>query len=202
MDARRATQDLELIRSLMERTVQYQLLTARAGLAAGSLAGMGALTFCYLDAGNPWIFATVWAVVFVGSLLITSIASAQRSLERGEPVWSRQARAVLLALAPALFTALVLTIYFFARGEHLWLPGMWMLCYGLGALATSTYAPRPIRWLGVASLAFGAVTLALGPDWAVLMMGLVFGLGHIGLGLALLAVERRETTLRLVRSVA
>lgn len=202
MDARRATQDLELIRSLMERTVQYQLLTARAGLAAGSLAGLGTLTFCYLDAGNPWIFATVWAVVFVGSLLITSIASAQRSLERGEPVWSRQARAVLLALAPALFTALVLTIYFFARGEHLWLPGMWMLCYGLGALATSTYAPRPIRWLGVASLALGAVTLALGPDWAVLMMGLVFGLGHIGLGLALLAVERRETTLRLVRSVA
>jgi hypothetical protein len=26
----------------------------------------------------------------------------------------------------------VLTAFFFARGEHLWLPGVWMLCYGQG----------------------------------------------------------------------
>ena len=34
MDARQATRTLEVIRTLMERTCQYQLLTARAGLAA------------------------------------------------------------------------------------------------------------------------------------------------------------------------
>jgi hypothetical protein len=66
-----------------------------------------------------------------------------------------------------------------------------MLCYGQGALATSTYAPAPIRWLGAASLLAGGATLWLGPDWAILMMGVVFGLGHIGLGLALLLAERR-----------
>ncbi len=37
MDARQATRTLEVIRTLMERTCQYQLLTARASLAAGSL---------------------------------------------------------------------------------------------------------------------------------------------------------------------
>jgi hypothetical protein len=36
MDARQAAYNLEVIRTLMERTCQYQLLTARAGLAAGS----------------------------------------------------------------------------------------------------------------------------------------------------------------------
>lgn len=204
MDARQAAQNLELIRSLMERTVQYQLLTARAGLAAGSLALLGSLSFLFLDAADPWQFGAVWGVVFAGALLITSVGSAMRSVERGEPVWSRQARAVLLGLAPALFAALVLTVYFFGRGgaEHLWLPGIWMLCYGQGALATSTYAPRPIHGLGMASLALGAVTLFLGPAWAVLMMGVAFGLGHIGLGVALLAAERRENALRLYRSVA
>ena len=50
MDARRAAQNLEVIRTLMERTTQYQLLTARAGLAAGTLAGAGALLFLVLDA--------------------------------------------------------------------------------------------------------------------------------------------------------
>ena len=47
MDAQQAARNLEVIRTLMERTCQYQLLTARAGLVAGSLAGVGALAFLY-----------------------------------------------------------------------------------------------------------------------------------------------------------
>ena len=204
MDHRQAAQNLELIRTLMERTTQYQLLTARAGLAAGSLAGAGALAFLLpgLNASNPWHFGTVWAVVFAGSLIATCIGTVLRSRERGERVWSRPARAVLLALTPSLAAALVLSVFFFARGEQLWLPGIWMLCYGQGALATAAYAPAPIRSLGVAALAAGAVTLWLGPAWAVLMMGLVFGIGHIGLGVALLVAERRQGTVRLHRWVA
>jgi hypothetical protein len=202
MDAVQAARNLELIRTLMERTTQYQLLTARAGLAAGILAGLGALAFLFLDPADPGEFGVVWALVFAGSLLATGIGTVLRSRERGERVWSRQARAVLQALAPALFAALVLTAFFFGRGEHLWLPGVWMLCYGQGALATAAYAPAPIRSLGITALVLGGVTLALGPAWATWMMGLVFGLGHIGLGLALLAAERRQGLVRLHRSVA
>lgn len=202
MDARQAARNLEVIRTLMERTCQYQLLTARAGLVAGSLAGAAALTFLVLDAGDPWQFGAVWALVFVGSVMATITGTVLRSRERGEPVWSRQARTVVLALAPSLFAALVLSVFFFARGEHLWLPGVWMLCYAQGALATAAYAPAPIRGLGVAGLLLGAATLWLGPAWAVLMMGLVFGLGHVVLGAALLVAERREGFVRLHRSVA
>jgi hypothetical protein len=202
MDARQAARNLEVIRTLMERTCQYQLLTARAALAAGSLAGAGALLAAYLGPADPWLFGSVWACVFAGSLLATCVGTVLRGRRRGEPVWSRQARTVLLALAPALFTALALSVFFFARGEHLWLPGVWMLCYGQGALATAAYAPAPIRWLGGTVLLLGAVTLWLGPEWAVLMMGLVFGLGHVGLGSALLVIERRQSAVRLHRSVA
>jgi hypothetical protein len=202
MDPRQAAQNLELIRTLMERTVQYQLLTARAGLAAGCLACTGALLFTVLDKDNPWLFGVVWAAVFAGSLLATLVGTVLRSRERGERLWSRQARAVLLALAPSLFAALALSAFYFMRGEHLWLPGIWMLCYGQGALATASYAPAPIRGLGLAALLMGSLTLWLGPTWSVFMMGLVFGLGHIGLGAALLVAERREFTIRLHRSVA
>src|SRR5262249_27926222 len=163
MDARQAAQNLELIRTLMERTTQYQLLTARAGLAAGCLAGAGALAFTVLDYHNPWHFGGVWALVFVGSVLATCIGTVLRGRERGERVWSRQARAVLLALAPSVFAALVLSVFFFRLGEEyfLWLPGVWMLCYGQGALATAAFAPAPIRFLGITALLFGAVTLWL-----------------------------------------
>jgi hypothetical protein len=202
MNARQAGRNLEVIRTLMERTCQYQLLTARAGLAAGSLAGVGALTFLLLDARDPAHFGVVWGLVFLGSCLATVVGTVLRGRQRGEQVWSRPARAVLLALAPSLFVALALSVLFFAWGQHLWLPGIWMLCYGQGALATSTYAPSPIRWMGLTVLLLGSVTLALGPSAAVPMMGIVFGLGHMGLGTALLIAERRETGLRLHRSVA
>ena len=161
-----------------------------------------AAAFLVLDADNPWHFGSIWAGVFAGSVLATCLGTILRSRERGEQVWSRQARTVLLALVPALFAALVLSVFCFSRGEHLWLPGLWMLCYGQGALATAAYAPSPIRWLGVTVLLLGSLTLWLGPAWSVPMMGLVFGLGHVGLGSALLAIERRQATIRLHRSVA
>jgi hypothetical protein len=202
MDARQAAQTLEVIRTLMERTCQYQLLTARASLVAGSLAGAGALAFLWLDAGNPWQFGLVWAIVFAGSLLATTIGTVLRGRASGEQIWSRQARTVLAALAPALVAALALTVFFFAHGWHQWLPGVWMLCYGQGALATSAYAPTPIRWLGIAVMLAGGVTLALGEPWAPWAMGVVFGLGHLVLGGVLLAQERRQTKLRIHRSVA
>jgi hypothetical protein len=125
-----------------------------------------------------------------------------RGREVGEPVWTRQLRMVLLALAPSLAAAAVLTVFFFVRGDHLWLPGVWMLCYGQGSLATSAYAPAGIRWLGVAMLAMGALTLMLGAGWANIMMAIAFGAGHLLLGFALLSEERRERAFRLYRSVA
>ena len=164
MDARQAARTLEVIRTLMERTCQYRLLTARAGLAAGCLAGVGALLFLLRSTpANPvplrrrlgrWSSpARCWR---------PSMGTVMRGRERGERVWSRQARAVLLALAPSLFAALVLTVFFFAQGKHLWLPGVWMLCYGQGALATSAYAPRSIRWLGVGVPAAGRADAVAG----------------------------------------
>src|SRR5947208_13704750 len=145
MDTRQAARTLEVIRTLMERTCQYQLLTARAGLAAGSLAGAGALLFQFLDAENPGHFGAVWALVFAGSLLATCIGTILRGRERGELVWSRPARAVVLALVPSLFAALVLSIFFFARGEQLWLPGVWRVGCGQGALAPAAYAAASTR---------------------------------------------------------
>ena len=86
MDARQAARNLEVIRTLMERTCQYQLLTARAALAAGSLAGAGALLVGVLGPDNPWAFGGVWAAVFAGSLFATCVGTLLRGRQRhGRP---------------------------------------------------------------------------------------------------------------------
>ena len=202
MDPAQAARNLEVIRTLMERTARYRLLTAWAGLAAGALALAGSGLFILLDASDPAVFGAVWGLVFVGALLATVVGSLTRGRERGESVWSRPARAVVLALTPSLIAAGVLTAFFFAWGEHLLLPGVWMLCHGQGALATSAYAPRPIASLGAAMLGLGAIALALGQAWAVPMMAVAFGGGHLALGGALLLIERREARVRLHQEVA
>src|SRR5437764_14412577 len=101
MDTQEAGRTLEVIRTLMERTTQYQFLTARAGLAAGLLACVGSILFVFLDAADPWHFAAVWTLVFIGSLLLTCVCSVMRVRERGECVWSRSAPAVGLARVPS-----------------------------------------------------------------------------------------------------
>jgi hypothetical protein len=202
MDSRQAAKSLEVIRTLMERTTQYQLLTARAGLTAGALAGLGALSFLWLDPANPASFGVVWALVFLGSLEATIGEVVVRGRRNGEPLWSRQARTVVGALAPALVSALFITVWLAGRGEHLWLPGVWLLCYGQGALATSSYAPAPIRWMGGSAIVLGGIGLWLGPAWAIPMMGVGFGLGHLSLGVVLLVAEKRQRHLRLHRCVA
>jgi hypothetical protein len=202
MDPRQAAHTLEVIRTLMERTCQYRLLTAGASLAAGTLAILGALAFFFLDPGDPAAIAAVWGFVFASSLTGSIVGTLLRGREVGERVWTRQTRMVLLALMPSLMAGGVLTVFFFTRGDHLWLPGVWMLCYGQGALATSAYAPAGIRWLGIAMLASGALTLALGTAASIVMMGIAFGAGHLALGFALLSEERRERAIRLYRSVA
>jgi hypothetical protein len=202
MDTRQAAHTLEVIRTLMERTCQYRLLTAGASLAAGTLAIVGALAFLVLDAGDAVAFASVWGFVFASSLTGSFVGTMLRGREVGERVWTRQTRMVLLALTPSLTAGLALTAFFFGRGEHLWLPGVWMLCYGQGALATSAYAPSGIRWLGIAMLVLGMLTLILGTAASIVMMGVAFGAGHLVLGFALLTEERRERAIRLYRSVA
>jgi hypothetical protein len=202
MEPRQAAQTLEVIRTLMERTCQYQLLTARAGLAAGALTILGALTFLYLDAADPLSFGVVWGVVFAGALLATCLGTVLRGRDRGEAIWSRQARTVVLALTPSLVAGLVLTVFFFSCGMHLKLPGVWMLCYGQGALATSAYAPAPVRWMGIGFVGLGGVALFLGPSWAIAIMTIAFGLGHIGLGVSLYLKEQRERAIKLYRDVA
>src|SRR5205807_5185233 len=99
MDAQQAARNLEVIRTLMERTCQYQLLTARAGLAAGTLAGLGALSFFFLSPENSWHFGVVWGGVFAGSLLATTVSMVLCGRYRVEEVWSRQESAVLQEMA-------------------------------------------------------------------------------------------------------
>lgn len=188
-----AQQNLEIIRTLMERATRYEHLSARTGLQVGLIAIAGSLLASRTSAVETVPFLTIWGGVFLLSLAATIIEQAREVRRAGVDLWTRPAREILRALLPALVMAGLLTVHASSLGRHLELPGLWMLCYGCGALATSTFAPPVVASLGAGFLVGGGITLWLGPAWSNPMMGLVFGAGHLILGLRLV---RREPTER------
>ena len=138
------------------------------------------------------VWSTVFAVAFAGHLLLTF----GRARQRGEPVWSRQARTVLLAVFPAFGAALMITVLIWRFGRPDLLPALWLTLYGCGVLATSFFAPRSIAWLGGTCFALGAVGLLAPHTHPILTMAIGFGATHIGFGVAVLIAERRESRAR------
>lgn len=198
MQLEHAEHTLETIRTLMERSQRYEHVSGYSGLLAGTAAMLGcaALGFHRLPFDPRTNFAVVWiavfAVAFAGHLLFTF----GRARQRGEPVWSRQARTILLAVLPSFGAALAVTAVTWRLDRLDLLPALWLTLYGCGALATSFFAPRSIAWLGATCLALGIGSLLAPHSHAILTMAVGFGVTHIGFGVGVLVAERREARAR------
>jgi len=194
MHLEHAEHTLETIRTLMERSQRYEHVSGYSGLLAGAtaLSGSAVLGFRWLHLPPQASFALVWGTVFgvafAGHLLLTF----GRARQRGEPVWSRQARTVLLAVLPVFGAALAITAMVWRLDRLDLLPALWLTMYGCGALATRFFAPRSIAWLGATCLALGVISLLAPHSHPILTMGIGFGATHIGFGVGVLVAERRE----------
>lgn len=188
MQAEQAEHSLETIRTLMERSQRYEHISGAAGLVAGS----AALAGCAVLA-NGWLsFGIVWSLVFAVAFVAHAILTFVRARRRGEPIWSRQARTVLLAVLPGLIGGLAATVVLARLNQLDWLPAVWLVFYGCGVLATGFFAPRSLAWLGAVCLGLGALSLLAGPARPIVTMAVGFGLTHLAFGVSVIAVERRE----------
>jgi hypothetical protein len=198
MHLEHAEHTLETIRTLMERSQRYEHISGYSGLLAGgaTLLGCATLNFHLLPLDPRTSFTLVWSVVFAVALAGHLLFTFGRARQRGEPVWSRQARTVLLAVLPNFIAALAVTTLIWRLGRLDLLPALWVLFYSCGALATSFFAPRSIAWLGATCLAIGIVSLVAPHSHAILTMGIGFGATHIGFGVGVLVAEGREARAR------
>jgi hypothetical protein len=198
MELEHAEHSLETIRTLMERSQRYEHISGYSGLVAGAVTLLGC-TVLHLDllpfaypANVVVVWSAVFAIVFTSHLLLTF----GRARQRGEPVWSRQARTILLAVLPAFGAALAVTMLMWRLGRPDLLPALWLTLYGCGVLATSFFAPRSIAWLGGTCFALGTMGLLAPHTHPILTMAIGFGVTHAGFGGAVLIAERRESRTR------
>ncbi len=193
MQLEHAEHTLETIRTLMERSQRYEHLSGYSGLIAGGLVLTGATVLAghWLPVAVETSFVIVWTTVFLLAFATNAALTANRARQRGEPVWSRQARTVTRAVLPAIVAGGSISIPLWRAGQLELLPAVWLTVYGGGALATSFFAPRSIARLGASCLALGVVALVMLPGWPLVTMAAGLGVTHVVFGACVLLAERR-----------
>jgi hypothetical protein len=161
-DSEYASQQLRVIRSLMERATIYRAISAPMAFVGGllSLGGFFVAYYAAIRVQHPLSldeFLFVWLVILALTAMTNFLFLWRGSVRRQEPFFSAGMRCALANLAPALFAAGILTLLVHRPMQ---LALAWIILYGLALLATRPFAPRSLVVLGAAFFLSGCALLA------------------------------------------
>lgn len=216
MEPNWASENLQVIRTLMERSAIYRRALAPVMILAGVMGVAGAIggALGQVDS-NQW-FAAYWVIIalFVsgGAFLLIR----RQALKESEPFWSLPTRRVAQAATPGFFVGGVLTILLALTNDStadLWLPPVWMLLYGCALHSAGFFMPRGMRLFGWIFVISGVIAIVAGIWYASrvhsfavaspsltrvwgnfghMLMGITFGGFHLLYGVYLYFTEPRK----------
>jgi hypothetical protein len=200
-----ASEHLQVIRTLMERSALYRRALAPIMLASGVAGAAGAVVGCFTSTASPRVFALYWMAVSVVTLGIALLLVRRQALKDAEPFWSLPTQRVASGLFPCflLGLGLALTAILHPGIMPTWLLAcLWTVCYGCALRAAGFFMERGIKLFGTAFLV-GGLFLLLGtpfcpwlslPTTGHLLMGTFFGLLHLAYGSYLYFTEQKPAS--------
>jgi len=216
MEQNAAAENLQVIRTLMERSALYRRTLAPIMTFTGVVGTAAACGAWVIVSARGFVLFWFGVAVFclLGSLMITR----RQALKDAEPFWSPPTRRVIQAILPALFAGLtigVCVLVVFSRPPIAdpptgstemdgmeWLPASWVVLYGCALHAAGFFTPRGLRWFGwvMAFCGLGVFVYVAATDcvqfpWWVsdALMGFFFGVLHLTYGGYLYLTEKRKT---------
>ncbi|MEM8601061.1 MAG: hypothetical protein AAGF99_14170 [Bacteroidota bacterium] len=206
-----ASAQLRFIRATMERSARFTAVPGWGGVAMGVTALVAAWLAAQQPTVAGWL--RVWAAEAVVGVLLGVAFLVHKVRGEGLDLLAGQARKFMLGLAPAVGVGVLLTLalyafdtgglfasdnygsgmYYDADGlgldgvdalatRHL-LPGVWLLCYGLGVASAGMFSVRLVPLMGACFLALGALALLSPAAWGDAYLATGFGGLHIVFGL-------------------
>src|SRR6266702_8528742 len=178
MESNWATEHLQVIRTLMERSAIYRRTLAPIMTFNGAAGTAAAVLGWVLDIASPRAFILYWAGVGVLALSGSLLLVRRQALRESEPFWSPPTRRVTQALLPPLTAGFIIGAVVWVHADSgpqplgnvigmLWLPLSWVVLYGCAFHAAGFFMPRGMRIFGWALIVGGCGVFALGiPDWA------------------------------------
>jgi hypothetical protein len=175
-----AADDLRFIRQTMERSASF---TAVPGLGMVAV-GASALPAAWFAASHAfdlrWL--EIWTAEALLAVSLAVVAIQSTAARSGLPWTSGPGRKVALSFAPPLAAAALLTFPLFRAGLGQFLPGTWLLLYGVGVITGGAFSVSILPIMGLAFMTVGGAALFF-PMLANWAMAAAFGGLHILFGL-------------------
>jgi hypothetical protein len=204
MEQNAAVENLQVIRTLMERAAIYRRTLAPIMLFAGALGLVTGAVGTALHLNTIRAYGCLWLGTAVVAVVGAFLIARGQALKAHEPFWSPPTRRVAQALLPLLMGGLFLSAVFTLSPSAIELgflvPVIWLIFYGCALHAAGFFMPRGIKLFGWVFLAGGCVLLACAvfahSDLGIhshLLMGFFFGVLHVAYGVYLYLTEKRKT---------
>jgi hypothetical protein len=158
-----ALANLRYIRRAMEGAAQFTAIPGRGGMAMGFTALVAAAyAHTRVEAGS-WL--AVWTGEALLGILIGFLFAQRKARAIKMPVLAKPGQRFLLALAPPVFAAALLTLVLWRAGMVDLTPGIWLLLYGCGIVAGGAFSVRVVPVMGICFLILGALALFTPLSW-------------------------------------
>lgn len=176
-----ALESLRYIRSTMEASTAFTAVPGRGMVAMGVLALAAAAVAARRATPEAWL--ATWLAGGVLAAIVGLAAMALKARAADSPLLVGSGRRFALAFLPPVLAAAALTLALVRAGRFEMLPGIWMLLYGVGALAGGTFSVRAVPVMGACFALCGVAALFAPPGWGDAALALTFGALHVGFGI-------------------
>lgn len=204
METNLASEHLQTIRTLMERSALYRRALAPVMMVSGSIGLVAAIASRFVALETNRAFSLYWLGVSLAAIAAAFLLVRRQAIKDAEPFWSLPTKRVTQALLPAFFVGFSAGA-FHAFREPLtgaWLLALgWIIIYGCALHAAGSFMQNRMKLFGWIFVLGGCGLLFASAEWPALkttaaahqLMGLFFGALHLACGVYLYFTEKPRT---------
>ena len=187
-------EELNSIKSIMERSTKFISLSGLSGVLAGIYALIGAYLaydIIYNQLGNEMWSPILWLTdeaslcliliaitVLIASLVSGFFLSNRRSKKLGQSFWNAGSRRLFGNLAVPLLTGGLLLLVLIYHGNYQFIAPICLIFYGLALVSGSQFTYSDVKYLGYLEIVLGLLC-ALMPGNGLVFWAIGFGVLHI-----------------------
>jgi hypothetical protein len=193
MNREEIIKNIDYIKEIIESSNLYTNLSGLAGILCGIFAGIGCIiSYSLLGSfnltaslmqSNLSMLGILWLIVFMAALVVQIGFTVRKAHTTGVQPWTKLCHQIIFALLPSLLAGALLTLYLVKYNQSIFIPGVWILLYGVGIAASGMFSIITVRLLGWAFILTSVLPLFVYPEYGLIFMALTFGIYHIIYGL-------------------
>lgn len=177
----RAIENLQFIRSTMERAGAFTAVSGWGMVSVGVLALVTAVVAAFQPTVVRWL--DVWLAAGTAALVIQLWAMLAKARHSDVSLLSGPGRKFVLAVSPPIVVGAMLTLVLYHVGAVEVIPGLWLLLYGSAVAAGGAMSVEIIPVMGLCFLVSGVLALVAPFAWRDWILALSFGGFHVIFGI-------------------